>query len=291
LSHIVADFKAEKNPQGLQAAAVQVDVVGHSMGGDITRTLPLLDQMPGQKYLTYDTFGKGIVHKLITIDTPHLGSPLANDLLIPANGSTNSPNNICTASIMILGGNDSFNSVSFSGYPTVNGAVYDLEKGSTALKNIKQGITQKPYSLPVEMIAAVTDTNNEKNLGNSGIAGLKIIADCENEKLAEDVSPDPLAVILQKGLWDKNIFNDNSTNGIHNNDGIVSLSSQLNVDDSENLNLVPSIPPGYIHSGGMVLLGFSPPDVLEDPMQTVPNKVIYLLNKPVSDYTKYPATS
>lgn len=62
--------------QARQAAATQVDLIAHSMGGTIARTLEYLSG-----YTDNSSFGIGNVHKLITIGTPHLGSPLANQLL------------------------------------------------------------------------------------------------------------------------------------------------------------------------------------------------------------------
>jgi pimeloyl-ACP methyl ester carboxylesterase len=59
-----------------QAAAAQVDVIGHSMGGLVTRAA---EYLPG--FMSSDSFGAGYIHKLITIGTPHLGSPLALDML------------------------------------------------------------------------------------------------------------------------------------------------------------------------------------------------------------------
>ena len=63
-------FKKSSN-----VAAVQFDVVGHSMGGLIARALPTLPMVPDLSY------GRGFIHKLFTLDTPHTGSELANTLL------------------------------------------------------------------------------------------------------------------------------------------------------------------------------------------------------------------
>jgi len=67
-------------------AATQVDAVGHSAGGIITR-IYMLDSMDTgtgtlpTDYLRDDNFRKGDFHKLITIDTPHYGSQVS-DLVI-----------------------------------------------------------------------------------------------------------------------------------------------------------------------------------------------------------------
>ncbi|XCN71444.1 MAG: ankyrin repeat domain-containing protein [Candidatus Electrothrix aestuarii] len=58
-------------------AASQVDVVGHSMGGLITRARTV---WMGDKYKRKDNYNKGDFHKIITIGTPHQGSPFGNVL-------------------------------------------------------------------------------------------------------------------------------------------------------------------------------------------------------------------
>ena len=52
--------------------ATQVDYLGHSMGGQWGR---LVEQRFGKDHLTYDS---GYFHKLITLDTPHVGSFIAD---------------------------------------------------------------------------------------------------------------------------------------------------------------------------------------------------------------------
>ena len=66
-------------------AAVQADVVGYSMGGLIARDWVAKDL--SKPFIRVTNFNQGDVHKLITIDTPHLGSQEANYLL--------ASNNVC----------------------------------------------------------------------------------------------------------------------------------------------------------------------------------------------------
>ncbi len=60
-------------------AAAQADVIGHSMGGNLTR---LYSTLP--TYKRPDNLNLGDVHRLITLDTPHLGSNFPN-LIIALN--------------------------------------------------------------------------------------------------------------------------------------------------------------------------------------------------------------
>jgi len=59
-----------------QYAAVQADFVGHSMGGLLSRIWTT-----DGNYRRNDNFQQGDVHKLMTLDTPHTGSPLGNLLV------------------------------------------------------------------------------------------------------------------------------------------------------------------------------------------------------------------
>lgn len=54
-------------------AAVQVDLIGHSMGGLLGRIWTT-----DGGYKRNDNFQQGDVHKLMTLDSPHTGSPLGN---------------------------------------------------------------------------------------------------------------------------------------------------------------------------------------------------------------------
>jgi pimeloyl-ACP methyl ester carboxylesterase len=77
----LASYRCCSSPLGAPVAATQVDVVAHSMGGLITRDMPYVVQAGPQTpagFFSPENYGQGIVHKLITIGTPHLGahSPL-----------------------------------------------------------------------------------------------------------------------------------------------------------------------------------------------------------------------
>jgi pimeloyl-ACP methyl ester carboxylesterase len=106
-----------------QVAAVQVDLVTHSMGGLLARMLPVFSS----SFLREDNFRKGDVHKLINIGTPHRGSELAGKLRTKKN------NLLCRAAFNIANS------------PIDQGAIDDLSPGSEALRVIN-GF---PSSIPV----------------------------------------------------------------------------------------------------------------------------------------------
>lgn len=62
--------------QNQHIAATQVDVVAHGIGGILARM-----HLDRANYRNGDNFGRGDVHKLITINTPHLGTNLANQAM------------------------------------------------------------------------------------------------------------------------------------------------------------------------------------------------------------------
>jgi pimeloyl-ACP methyl ester carboxylesterase len=112
-------------------AATQVDVVGHSMGGLVARSRVATLNQP--LYLRRENFRKGDFHKIITVGTPHRGTPLADWLL--------------TYKCDRLSW--------FGGHPTIEqwfeqhgrplgAAIYGFQTASVALKNI--GATAVPSS-------------------------------------------------------------------------------------------------------------------------------------------------
>jgi pimeloyl-ACP methyl ester carboxylesterase len=254
------------NPLGIAVASVQADIVGHSMGGDIARTLPLQTQ-----YYGGPTFGRGLIHKLITIDTPHLGSPLAGNLLNPANA--------CTRGVMAgIGGNYSFLNVQIQGLGVVGGAVGDLTPLSSALNKINNPTQPQPGYIPTALIAGIY-TNFASLNGSVFGTYLQSRFGCQNDPLAQSLTPQGWPIIF--GAAPNN-----------QNDAIVSLSSQLN---TTNPNPGPTVGfqfPGYLHSHGTKNLGFTLPSVLDPdvvPPSTisVPTQVINLLNTPVTNSTVF----
>lgn len=135
----IEDFK-----KTAKVAMIQADVVAHSMGGVVTRTMALDVQFMND--LTYPTFGKGLVRRLVTIGTPHKGTPMANLAFeTPCVGRFFDDN----------------------GQPTGNGAIRDLTVGSNAIQQLNNPATPTPF--PVHMIVGlankpqVDDANNKLN--------------------------------------------------------------------------------------------------------------------------------
>jgi probable HAF family extracellular repeat protein len=253
----INSFKGGQNPAGVAAAGVQADIVAHSMGGDIARTIVLQSS-----FLSDDTFGHGNIHKLITIDTPHLGSPLATMLL------SSQENGGCLQGFLALFGDFAFNTVTFSNGQARSGGVGDLVDSppSFALQLIAN---QNFHPVPAALIVGVY--TNFSSLDTSRSARFV-------RSFCGALGADPLAKKLNSTDW-PTIFNSQS------NDAIVSEASQLN-------GLTPSPGSeffGYVHSPAAEDLGFSSPSVLDvaTAPHTVPNQVILLLNTPWKNSAYY----
>jgi pimeloyl-ACP methyl ester carboxylesterase len=257
----IADFKDENN-----VAAVQADIVAHSMGGDITRTLPRFQSA----YFTDNTFGAGAVHKLISIDTPHLGTPLAIDLL-STGGSVG--DNSCVRHLFATKGMLPASSVSLTGFgaTTVGGAAGDLQGDgfggqlSAALSAIKLGTA----SIPTAFIAGNGCNAIDCPMGSTPATDFGLL----QTALRAICHANPIAQALDSFDWPRLFSSEDS-------DAIVPLTSQTNQTGS-------AITFPVIHSEGTHLLGFVSPDVLGD--IGVAHAVIQLLNTPrttASTYTK-----
>jgi pimeloyl-ACP methyl ester carboxylesterase len=135
LSDVVSMYKASE-----QVAAVQADVVAHSMGGLVVRMLPLL----GQAFFRDNNFQLGDVHKLINIGTPHFGSPLARFLR----------RSQCVSDFLTN-----------NGRPTNQGAIEDLVPNSQALNQINA------ISSPLELhqIVGLAGEQNKRDSENSTV--------------------------------------------------------------------------------------------------------------------------
>lgn len=254
----IKNFKSGKNPANIATAGVQADIVGHSMGGVITRTIALQPT-----FLSADTFGHGSIHKVITVDTPHLGSPVAIRLLGP------DENGGCLQGLLAANKLFAINLAVFADGTSFSGAIADLQGDGSggSLSPALQALTSsRPSTLPTSLIAGIyTNFASLDDLISYATVIRHRPFGCPS---------DPLAQLLTSTGW-PTIFNNQP------DDDIVSETSQLN-------NLPPSPDSqffGYGHSRGTKKLGFAPPFVTD--AGPVPNQVIFLLNTPYTNTVYY----
>lgn len=128
IKNCLLQFTQENN-----VAAIQVDIVAHSMGGNIARTMATNPYFRSER-----NYGLGNIHKLITINTPHLGSRFANNML--------ASNSFCK-------------SVFEKGGKKVGGGVTDLSVGSEALKRINKVSTASIFAHAIAGVAREVQTS------------------------------------------------------------------------------------------------------------------------------------
>jgi hypothetical protein len=211
------------------------------MGGDIARTMAL----SGDFRSNY-TFGQGLIHKLVTIGTPHFGTPLATQMLQDANSCVRH----------ILDERFSFSSVSFGAF-TVAGAVGDLSgDGNGGHLSEALSALSGPSPFPIAYIAAKMSSSNLSVLDCDICHAGEIRAYCYHHG-------DPLAKSLTSSGW-PSVFGQDS-------DAIVPLTSQLGGGSGITLT-------GVIHSYGVRQLGFRGPSELDDESDIFPT-ITDLLNE------------
>ncbi len=234
-------------------AATQADIVAHSLGGLVTRGAEFLPSYVGR-----DSFQAGSFDKLITIATPHLGSPLAVQIVQANNG--------CVRELLAEHGSISFQTLSFSGAGKV-GAIGDLagdgNGGGLSPAVTKLGTSNGGHSVPTAMIVGLMNANNLAGLSRGYTAGSYLRSRaCRNSPLAQN---------LTVAGW-PTVFGQDS-------DAIVPVTSQRN-----NGSAAATVP-GVVHTSSIVGisgLGFNGPaetDALGS-VNTVQTSVIRFLNAP-----------
>lgn len=180
-------------------AATQADVVGHSMGGDLTRLYAGSSQ-----FIRNNNYNMGDVHRLITLDTPHAGASLANLIV-----SLNANSLVATVGSYLWADFASgiVGEVAFGGAGVVNdGAICDLSENSPALQGLNGGT-----NVPSQVVTGI-----------GGIAGTP-------SSPAAYFSPVEGALTYKLPLIHSFLFPQNVVNGfrfLQQNDQIVSLTSQ-----------------------------------------------------------------
>src|SRR5580692_8792456 len=150
----IQSYKSGNNPAGIPVAGVQADIVAHSMGGLIVRYFATFPYFAND--VTSPTFGQGTVHKLITIDTTHLGTPVATQLL--------SSQESCLERFLTVNGHSVLASATTSNAGNVSGAMADLSgQGTTASSTVDPTLSAalakiaqpSAQPLPTALIAGV----------------------------------------------------------------------------------------------------------------------------------------
>ncbi|CAB1084489.1 hypothetical protein D1AOALGA4SA_12009 [Olavius algarvensis Delta 1 endosymbiont] len=133
--------------RGRNIAATQVDVVGHSMGGLVARSMAAFYDAK-DKYKAIHNYNKGSIHKIITVGTPHLGTQIADFLVL----------NKC---FKLLAVNPTLEDVfSFMNKP-LGPAVYGFQTKSRAIKNL--GETAVPTHTIIGLAPSVSATETLLN--------------------------------------------------------------------------------------------------------------------------------
>jgi hypothetical protein len=265
---LLGDFKNGHNPLNIPVAAIQPDIVAHSMGGLVTRQLVLVPNFLDSSTNPTNNLNLGYIHKIITIDTPHLGSPLAAKLVDSANPHFRE--------FFEFYGQYSLSSVTLSNGTSPSGAMADMKGNGVAVDSslsaaLQTLAMQGPRSLPAALVA-----------GNyTNWSSLDCTFQCTPARIRSKGPNEPLSQSLTSTGWPGNFGT--APNNI--NDGLVGVTSQLNGLTSSNLLFT-----GLAHStaliGSYTGLGFTAPSVLDSATGTPPNpiaqKVVDLLNTPVT---------
>ena len=266
ITTFINNFRTARN-----VAAAQADIVAHSMGGLMTRKVAQLNN-----FSSAASFGVGPVHKLITIGTPHLGSPLALKLLQNASAcmqqaladrhrvailqATVGPSTWVGAAGDLQGCSDG------SLQPCAE-APADVLGHPTPSQSIVSLQTSDGSTVETAYIAGEMGPNNLSGLTYMGMMPSAIPAFLQSRLGCKN---DPLAQSLTPTLW-PTIFNNLES------DGIVAVISQMN--DINNNGGSGTVAPGDIHSSGVEALGFNGPGELNDPY--IANQILLLLNSPL----------
>jgi pimeloyl-ACP methyl ester carboxylesterase len=288
-------FRAGNNPVGIPVASTQVDVVAHSMGGLVARTMPSIPSYANSK-----NYGKGRLHKLITIGTPHLGSPLAINILKDENRCIRegfvknwAEKSIDIQSVVLIENNQT---------SLVSGGTGDL--AGIGIKTTGSAVTVQPSkalrsldsSIPLALIAG--DMGNQiDSYRHYHVAPLWISNWCSNDPMSKYYNADHYSE-----LFDTSIFSTTpllKTSPL--SDAIVPLTSALNSDvDITGAYAYETFYPGQsdfsglqirdggkifentVHGEGTLNLGFPGPFLLEQ-QTTIPGYTETLLNTPVTD--------
>ncbi|MBI3259103.1 MAG: hypothetical protein HYZ54_06495 [Ignavibacteriae bacterium] len=148
-------------------ATVRADIICHSLGGIVSRSMPYY--FPTRYF--ENTYGQGKIHKLVTNDSPHLGSELCSWLYNDWYNS--SP--VTRVWIDKMFGSNAFDRPNYPGDPISGGAVKDVQVGSPFLKDLlkpEEVKFQPPIHTVVSIASAAQVSENESKISKVAIAVL-----------------------------------------------------------------------------------------------------------------------
>ena len=236
-------FALGDNTSGLPVAVVASDIVAHSMGGLLIRMWTTY-----ANYHADNNYGQGAVHKLITLGTPHFGTPQATLTLLPQTS--------CSRGLAADVGSLAFATATLTGSnQVVLGAAGELSGdgiGRAGLSPALQTIMSSKVNIPIATVAADAGSLDVllDNISN-GASAVRNKCFLESDPLAERHTS-----ALFDTIFDPNILNPLTGFGSQvstRNDGSVPLTSSLLNATITTCNL-PSCFSGYTHSVGIAQL-------------------------------------
>jgi len=276
---------SQNSPQanGLPVASVQADIVAHSMGSLIARTMPYALTSGSKSYQQPANYALGYIHKLITLGGPHLGSPLSIVAL--------DPRNTCSWALAARMGEYPLQSATVAGYsqPISGGAADLVGDGQGACLSQALGTLQGSgdKQIPVALIAGQMSPTQLAGLDNSakttGASLLSHLSACASDYALKNYNSAGWLTL-------------NRTSAAYLSDAIVPVTSALNGMDYMSgacfVTQLQAPDPSQckftlaqfaVHGPGTVNeIGFTGPSLLDAATQ-VPLETINLLNASVND--------
>lgn len=199
----------------LNVAASQADVIAHSMGGNVARTMAVPNEP--WTFLTNGTYGIGPIEKLITIGTPHLGSPLATQLLPTGSSDPNS----CVREVLGHGGDVALQ-VANVGNARVNGGVNDLVgdgQDTSGLSELLQSLraAQSTQPFPMAYLSGTESAGNLAGLSSCDVSGCTAAA---INSICGTLFHDPLGNSFTSDKWPF-VFGANTNGQANPSDGVA----------------------------------------------------------------------
>lgn len=193
-------------------AATQADVAGHSMGGLLTRLYS-----DAQDYKRAENLDRGDVHRLVTLDTPHLGSSFANLLVSLHNVDAKTATKVESTVRTLTGGS------------LTQGAVCDLAENSAGLAALNGGTSLRSQVITATGGPAGTASAPAPYWGGATVFGAKSFENALTETYCTEWTvlpgPEPVPVCVREEFYFPQTLVD-AFRFREANDAVVSLSSQ-----------------------------------------------------------------